>query len=77
MVGAFSRCADCDVVAGNLSLAYFGGLAQSFLDLLAIFGGLTKIYLSAYFGGLTLVLWISCPDVGLLGWLGGFLGVLG
>ena len=65
------------MAAGDLSLAYFGGLTRNFLDLLAIFGGLTKIYSSAYFGGLTLVLWVSCTSVGLLGWLGGFPGVLG
>ena len=30
------------IAAGNLSLAYIGGLVLSFLSLLAYFGGLTK-----------------------------------
>ena len=39
------------LAAGDLLLAYIGGLVWSFLALLAYFGGLTKIYLSAYFSG--------------------------
>ena len=70
MADTFSRCADCGVAAGNLSLAYFGGLARSFLDLLAIFGGLTKIYSPAYFGG-------SAVQLGLVWWLGRLSGSLG
>ena len=69
MAGALSRCAYCVVAAGNI--------VRSFFVFLAYFGGLTKSYMSAYLGGLTLVLWFSCPGVGLFGWLGGFPGSLG
>ena len=73
-VGLAWRFPGRDWVAVPPFLAF---LVASALVFLAIFGGLMKIYLTAYFGGLTLVLRVSCPDVGLLGWLGGFPGVLG
>ena len=60
---------ECAVAANDVSLAYFGGQARSFLVLLAMFGGLTKIYSSAYFGG-------SAVQLGLVWWLGGFPGSL-
>ena len=42
---------ECAVTASDVSLAYFGGQARKLLVLLAMFGGLTKMYSSAYFGG--------------------------
>ena len=41
------------LAAGDLSLAYIGGLVRSFLALLDYFGGVTEIYLSTFFGGTT------------------------
>ena len=51
-------------------MAHFCGQIRSFLVLLVTFGGLTKIYLSVYFGG-------SSVQLGLVWWLGGFPGSLG
>ena len=60
------------LAAGDLLLAYIGGLVWSFLALLAYFGGSTKVYSSAYLGDATLASWLSWPGARLFGWLGGF-----